>query len=104
MTQTIERLELSGETYRALERIAQVDGNPVYVVFNRIIKQAMTKQLRSLRREYQRLMGKELIRNLSMEEKAQAHKPPSRNLKKGACFLQERNLDFKIVLQSPSLL
>lgn len=70
MTQIIERLELPTETFRALEQIAQVDGSPLSVVVNQLVKEKLTKQLRSLRREYQRLVGKELTHSLSREEKA----------------------------------
>ncbi len=69
MLQTQERLELPLTTYRALERIAQVQGvTTADAVGNLVRRFDQAEELAALRAEYQRLADKELARTITPEE------------------------------------
>lgn len=71
MTQTIERLELPTETYRALEQIAMLQGVTLVAMLEGWVQQyRTTESLHALRWEYQELVDKDLARTLTPQEEA----------------------------------
>lgn len=70
MTQTIERLELSSEAYRTLERLAQSSNSTLSGALETLIRQTQPQEIRrELVREYHELVEQKLARTLTAEGK-----------------------------------
>jgi predicted transcriptional regulator len=70
MTPTLESLQLPAPTYRALERIARVQGRTPADVVESFVQQFDEREhLAALRQEYRQLADKELARTITDEEK-----------------------------------
>lgn len=71
MSDLIEQIALPSDTYRALEKIAQVRGVSLPMLLDTWIQEHLSQDtLHALRQEYQELTDKELNRILTGEEKA----------------------------------
>ena len=71
MMQTIERLEMPSDTYRALEQIAAFQGvTPLRVVEGWLQQHRTMENLRELRREYLELIDKDLGRTMTQQDAA----------------------------------